>query len=188
MGDVRFLAEADRPLLTHSGPSDHLLRCGMVLKDLSVAVGMLLFAGPAHAQATGVCDALTEVARQAETTGQPQRITLYKSEPMTLACTISGDAVRDGYCRSVIDGISIEFHHIYPWTIERCLRAEGIRPRTEVVRAYTGLRRPGRIDHLTAGLPRGVWLDLRYTPDAEQLYEGQFASYYGRYDLVVWRP
>lgn len=160
----------------------------MALRSAKVMAGLLLFAGPVHAQANGVCDALGAVARQAETTGQPQRITLYKSEPMTLACNLSNDPIRDGYCRSVIDGISMEFHHIYPWTIQRCLRAEGIRPRTEVVRAYTGLRRPGRIDHLAAALAGGVRLDLRYTPDADQSDDGEFAGYYGRYDLVIWKP
>lgn len=81
----------------------------------------------------------------------------------------------------------MEFHHVYPWRIERCLRAEGIRPRTEVVRVYTGLRSLGRIDHLTASMAGAVRLDLRYTPDAKQS-EGEFADYYGRYDLVVWKP
>ena len=159
----------------------------MALLSAKFAAGLLLFAGPVHAQANGVCDALANVVRQAEATGQPQRITLYKYEEMAMWCNLSEDPVRNAYCRSVIDGISIEFHHIYPWTIERCLRAEGARPRTEVVPAYTGMS-AGRIDHLTAALPGGMSLDLQYTPDNDPTDQGEFSGYYGRYDLVVWKP
>lgn len=152
-----------------------------------VVAGLLLFAGPVHAQTNSICDALASLTQQAEITGQPQRITLHKSE-MTLVCNLSNDPVRDGYCRDVIDGVSLEFHHMYPWRIESCLRNEGIRPRTEVVRAYTGLRRRARIDHLTAALAGGVRLDLRYTPDINPSDDGEYSEYYGRYDLVVWKP
>jgi len=77
-----------------------------------VATGLLLLAAPVHAQANSLCDALASVAQQAEISGQPQRITLFKSEPMTLACSLSDDAIRDSYCRAVLDGTSIEFHQI----------------------------------------------------------------------------
>lgn len=159
----------------------------LVLASLGMAT--VLITAPCRADPAGgdICEALSRVAGQARQTGAPQRITVFVDTPMDSSCGLSDDVVRDGYCRVALDAIGLEFRHRYPWILANCLRAQGAKPLIETSHAYTGLKRP-RIDHLAAGLPDGVRLDLRYTPDSESGDDRFLRGYYGRYDLVAWRP
>jgi hypothetical protein len=152
-------------------------------------VGVVLTATPCAARPdrADFCKALFDLARQARLTGEPQRIAIFMDVPMQTACELSKDRVRDDYCRTALDATGLEFRHLYPWTVTDCLRAQGAKPRMETSHAFPGLKLR-RIDHLAAGLPGGVRLDLRYTPDPDSGRDGDMRDYYGRYDLVVWRP
>ena len=89
------------------------------------------------------------------------------------------------FCSAVAEEVSPDFTHAFPWDVADCLRDAGVPPSLEQADLYTGLVNRKRIVHLSAGWRDGVRVDVRFAPIGDF---GEFKDYWGRYDLVVWRP
>ena len=136
-----------------------------------------------------ICRALHRLGDEARATGQPQRIALVKARASTpMACEPGAKtAAQADFCEAATGAIGAEFHHLFPWRLDDCVRTLAGDPRVTTVDEFTGVPRKPKLTTLFAKLGDGVWMESTWTPgpDADQ---GPNKGYYGRYDLVVWKP
>jgi hypothetical protein len=162
------------------------------MRKLSLGLAAALAACAPAAQAlelAPICSALHRLGEEARTTGQPQRISLVKANAASpMACEPGArTSAQAAFCEAATEAIGAEFHHLYPWRLYDCLRTLAADPRVTTADEFTGVPRRQKLTRLEARLGGGVWMESVWAPgpDADQ---GANRGYYGRYDLVVWRP
>jgi hypothetical protein len=158
-----------------------------------ICLGVLMAAAGAPAARAldlpPVCRALHQLGKDAETTGQPQRIAFVKARANSpLACE-PGAKTPDqaSFCEAATGAVGAEFHHAYPYRLYDCVRTIMGDARVTTAPEFTGIPHKDKIVRIEAKLGDGVWFETAWTPgpDADQ---GPNKGYYGRYDLVIWKP
>ncbi|MBC6983168.1 hypothetical protein [Caulobacter sp. 17J80-11] len=161
------------------------------MNRLLITALAILAPGVAAAQSAEptLCPALDGLRAEAISSGTPQRVTVFAEDSMAFVCRREkNQAALKDFCSAAFDVVGIEFTHGFPWEVADCLEAAKVRPSLELVDQYTGLTDRKKITHLTAGWRDGVRIDIRYVPSGDFSSSPQNKDYYGRYDLVVWKP
>lgn len=154
-----------------------------------LAVSLVAFASTANAAEGNLCGALEGLKIEAQSSHAPQRISIFKVDPMEFACGRTELILaQDTFCAAAGEEVGIEFTHAFPWKIWGCLKAQHIRPGLELVDQYTGLKNRKKVRHLWARWHDGTRLDILFEPTGDEGTEPRFKDYWGVYKLVVWRP
>ena len=158
----------------------------MIARWLSIMLALL--SGPACAADRGFCQALDTLRKEAARSG-PQRVSVIKDEAMTFACELTkGAPAEKAFCDAAADAVGIEFTHKYPWLIFDCLEKSEVTAKLELADQYTGISGRKKIRHLWARWHDGTRLDILFRPGGD-LGDGlEYKDYWGRYDMVVWKP
>ena len=132
-----------------------------------------------------LCAALFKLAEHGEQTGEVQESKLFKEQPMTIACSVDETNPALGeYCHVVLQAVSREFTHAYPWQVRACIRAGGGKVKTKTVDEYTGLVGRKKIVRLDGKMRSGTTVRLRFEPAKGQ--DGSaFGPYWGHYVLTL---
>lgn len=155
-------------------------------KRIAIIGISLLAASSASAEPDPFCKALMGVKEQAFVSGSPQRIKVIglNDGEIEIGCQWGrDDQVQKEFCHQAFKAVGIEFYHIYPWRVRKCLTDMGIQPGLEAVDEPTWLRKRKKITHLWAGWSDGTRLDISFVPS-----DTYFEGYYGTYSLVIWKP
>ena len=148
-----------------------------------------LTASPACAEDKPLCAALDGLKTEARVSGMPQRVSVIKEEEMTFACQRRKEvAAQDAFCKAAMDAVGLEFTHAFPWKVRDCLVHAGIHPGMALADQYSGLRHHKKIGHLWAGWRDGTRIDILFKPSGDFGDTPMYRDYWGRYDVVVWRP
>jgi hypothetical protein len=156
----------------------------LVLALLAMSVPLAAQAGTSSPK---LCAALAGLREAAKSAGTPQRVSVIKVKDLTVGCGHGRDPAPTRFCALTTEEISIEFTHVFPWQVVDCLEADGVHPVLEQADLYTGMSRK-RIVHLAGRWRDGARIDVRFTPMGDSGDDPRFKDYWGRYDVVVWRP
>ena len=143
-----------------------------------------------HAQRSPapLCDTLSGLEKEAALSRKSARIIVFADEPMEFACGHAKNAPAQlAFCSAAMEAVGLEFKHMFPWRVADCLRGARVHPGTKEVAQYTGTNWR-KITHLTAGWPDGVRIDIRHVPRDDAGDPSPLKGYYGRYEMVVWKP
>ena len=154
-----------------------------------IVIAALTLASPASAADAAFCAALEGLRTEAIASRTPQRVAVFKMEPMTFACgkTDRTQAQVD-FCSAALGAVGVEFTHAFPWEVHDCLKSQRIKPRLVLVDQYTGIRKRKKISRLSAGWNDGTWIDIHFEPSGNLADEPKFKDYWGAYMVVVWSP
>lgn len=160
------------------------------MKTFSVAVLTLsIFATPAFAESQNLCTALDALKNETQSSGEVQRVAVIKVEPMTVACTKTAVvSVQNEFCSAVLETVSLEFTHVFPWLVYDCLQRSNVHSNTMQNEQYTGLGKRKKISRLWTGWSDGTRLDIQFVPTGNWGDQPRMRDYWGRYNVVVWRP
>lgn len=164
-----------------------MLRC-----SVTTGLGCLLFVGgcassdkPSQENAQ-LCSAFKALAQDVKDTGRSQSVTVFKERPMEVACeTEENDAAQSSYCAGVLESISMEFTHAYPWELQRCILSIGVSPKIETADEYTGLVDRDKLIQLEVVIFGEVKVRLAWESSVQEQRINRFDQYWGRYELVL---
>jgi hypothetical protein len=145
-------------------------------------------AGAGAAPDRDLCAALSNLAAEAAATRKPQTVAVISPaiDEIALACQRdSASAAQVAFCDAVMEHVSMEFPHGFPWQIRSCLTAGGSAVKIDTVDEYTGTDRP-KIVRLRSSLASGATVDVAFTPAEGDGKPGdRFYGLHGRYELTV---
>lgn len=152
-------------------------------------IAVLSFAAPAGAAEGSLCLALADLRLEAQSSGSPQRISVFKDEPMVFACGRKKEVpAQDAFCSAAFDAVGLEFTHIFPWKVYDCLKIQGANPNVTLVDQYTGIQKRKKVTHLWAAWGDGTRVDINFEPTGNFADDAEYRDYFGVYRLVIWRP
>lgn len=152
----------------------------------ALAAFALIAPSQALAEDVSLCAHLAALAERAEK-GEVVRVWVSNvlGGDLFIACGPSDQADARAYCDDVVRAAGMHGFSGYPFRVRACLQSEG-------VRADARGRQPGKgraasaLTHVAAPVKGGVRLDLVFVPETTP--DGDAMDFYGRYDLVLWRP
>lgn len=163
----------------------------MTRPTLPVLIGLLIAAPAAASEPDPLCAGLDAFVASVARDDAPVEIRFGKDEAWAPWCSYPKDhPAADAFCMVALANTSMEFSHLFPWNLDRCLRAEGVRVRRTTVNQYTGLRNPLKIVRMSGRFKSGVRLALVYVPnpDDNAPEDGVWRGYYGQYRVTLTPP
>jgi len=154
-----------------------------------IVIAALTLASPTGAADAAFCAALEGLRSEAIASREPQRVAVFKMEPMTFACGKTSKAqAQVDFCSAALGAVGIEFTHAFPWEVHDCLMSQHIAPQLVLVDQYTGIRQRKKISRLSAGWKDGTRIDVRFEPAGDYSDQPEFKDYWGAFRVVVWSP